>query len=450
MVKRHAGRKLRRGRRRLWTLAATIAAVGGALAAVAGGTLAAGSATTIKIGILSTCQGPFAPFYPETTAGARTALIQLAGGKAAGTSATSPVAGAKVGGHPIKLVFGCSNAQPDVALKEARRLVEQVKVDILLGPLSGDEGIAISNYSKKQPTTTFVNGTSAAQDTTLHVRSPNFFRFTTDGAQWMAGLGTYAFKTLKWKNAVVIGDDYSFPYTQAAGFVAEFCSLGGNITKRIWPPLGTKDYSGFITQIPRSGVDGFMMAVGGTGTAAFVKDFEGLAGNVAKKMVGGSVTIDPTALSALGNRLTGVVAGEPIPPDSKSPAWRKYANAIKKNYPKVSPNSLFTSGYYDEMTGIVLGLKKVNGDLSDGGAKFRSALAKVSWNSEHGRVRLDKNRNAIADNFVVQVTKGGGFKTLKAVHGVDQTFGGHFSPSTRSPGRNSPACTHGNPPPWAK
>jgi len=449
MVRPHRGPERRFRRRRLWAAAGVLAA-GGTAAALAGGTLAAGSATPIKIGILSTCQGPFAPFYPETNAGARTALIQLAGGKPAGTGATSQVKGAQVGGHPIQLVYGCSNAQPDVALKEARRLVEQAHVDILLGPLSGDEGIAISNYSKKQPKTTFVNGTSAAQDTTLHVRSPNFFRFTTDGAQWMAGLGTYAYKTLKWKNAVVIGDDYSFPYTQAAGFVAEFCSLGGNIVKRIWPPLGTKDYSGFITQIPRSGVDGFMMAVGGTGTVAFVKDFEGLAGNVSKKMVGGSVTIDPTALSALGDRLDGVVAGEPIPPDSKSAAWLKYANAIKKYYPKVSPNSLFTAGYYDEMTGIVLGLQKVRGDLSDGGAKFRAALAKVSWSSEHGPVRLDANRNAIADNFVVQVTKGGGFKTLKDVHGVDQTFGGHFGPKTPSVGRNSPACTHGNAPPWTK
>jgi branched-chain amino acid transport system substrate-binding protein len=445
------GRQSRRGRRRLWALSGVVAVAGCLGAALAGVTIAAGSAATpIKIGILSTCQGPFAPFYPETTAGARTALIQLAGGQPAGTSATSPVRGSQIGGHPIRLVYGCSNAQPDVALKEARRLVEQARVDILLGPLSGDEGIAIANYSKKRPNTTFVNGTSAAQDTTLHVRSPNFFRFTTDGAQWMAGLGSYAYNTLGWKNAVVIGDDYSFPYTQAAGFVAEFCAVGGNIVKRIWPPLGTKDYSGFITQIPRTGVDGFMMAVGGTGTVAFVKDFEGLAGNVSKKMVGGSVTIDPTAISALGDRLTGVVAGEPIPPDSKSGAWQKYANAVKKYYPKVSPNSLFTAGYYDEMTGIVLGLKKVGGDLSDGGKKFRAALAKVSWNSEHGPVKLDANRNAIADNFVVQVTKGGGFKTLKDVHEVDQTFGGHFSATTPTVGRNSPACTHGNAPPWAK
>src|SRR2546423_9941276 len=334
MVSRHLGR----GRRRLWAVVGAVAA-GSCATVLASGAPAASSATLIKFGLLSTCQGPFAPFYPETTAGARTALIQLLGAKPAGTGATSPVTGAKIGGHPIQLVFGCSNAQPDVALKEARRLVEQLKVNILLGPLSGDEGIAVANYSKKQPNTTFVNGTSGAQDTTLHVRSPNFFRFTTDGAQWMAGLGTYAYKTLGWRNAVVISDDYSFPYTQAAGVVAEFCSLGGNITKRIWPPLGTKDYSGFITQIPRSGVDGFLMAVGGTGTVAFVKDFEGLAGNVSKKMVGGSVTIDPTAVSALGDRLPGVAAGRANPHAAPRPPPRTYADENTKKHPKDLPNS---------------------------------------------------------------------------------------------------------------
>ena len=34
-------------------------------------------------------------------------------------------------------------------------------MDILVGPLSGSEGIAVANYSKEQPGVTFVNGISA-------------------------------------------------------------------------------------------------------------------------------------------------------------------------------------------------------------------------------------------------------------------------------------------------
>src|SRR2546423_15616614 len=132
MVSRHLGR----GRRRLWAVVGAVAA-GSCATVLASGAPAASSATPIKIGILSTCQGPFAPFYPETTAGARTALIQLAGGKAAGTGATSQVKGAQIGGHPIKLVYGCSNAQPDGALKGARRLGRQVKGGIPPGPAPG-------------------------------------------------------------------------------------------------------------------------------------------------------------------------------------------------------------------------------------------------------------------------------------------------------------------------
>ena len=110
--------------------------------------------------------------------------------------------------------------------------MEQEGADVLVGPLSGDEGIAVANYAKEHPDKTFINGIAGAQDSTLKVQAPNFFRFHPDGAQWSAGLGDYAYNELGWKKAAIIGDDYSFPYTSLAGFVAEYCAIGGEITKR--------------------------------------------------------------------------------------------------------------------------------------------------------------------------------------------------------------------------
>ena len=273
---------------------------------------------------------------------------------------------------------GCSDATPDVALAEARRLVEQVKVDILIGPLSGSEGIAIANYSKKRPNNTFVNGTSGAQDTTLKVRSPNFFRFHTDGAQWMAGMGDYAYNTLKWRNVVTIGDDYDFPYTQNAGFVAEFCALGGKVSKRIWPPLGTKDYSSYIAQIPKSGIDGFFLTVGGTGTVAFVKEYEQLqSGSLSKKILFGSVALDPIVVEELGARVVGGVTGTDTAPDSRNLYVRKYVAQAVKNYPSLGAGaaaSLFSANYWNSTWPVLQALKDVNGDLSGGQKKFRAAL----------------------------------------------------------------------------
>ena len=59
-------------------------------------------------------------------------------------------------------------------------------------------------------------------------------------------------------------DDYSFAWTSAAGFIADFCGAGGKITKRVFPPLNTTDYSSYVRQLPApDDVDGYFWVVGG-------------------------------------------------------------------------------------------------------------------------------------------------------------------------------------------
>ena len=128
--------------------------------------------------------------------------------------------------------------------------MEQLDADVMIGPLSGDESIAVANYAKQHPDKTFVDGSAGAQDTTLKVQAPNFFRFNGDGAQWNAGLGDIAYNKLGWKKAAVVADDYSFGWTSAAGFIAEFCAAGGEVTKRVFPPLNTTDYSSSPSRCP--------------------------------------------------------------------------------------------------------------------------------------------------------------------------------------------------------
>src|SRR4029453_2139752 len=187
-----------------------------------------GGNTPIKVAYLSDCEGDFGAFFEPDIAGANTAFIKFAGGKAAGSKPSDGLDGATVAGHPTQFVgAGCAAATAAKAIEETRRLMEQEDADILIGPLSGDEGIAVANYAKEHPAKTFINGTSGAQDTTLKVQAPNFFRFHSDGAQWSAGLGDYAYNELGWRTAAIIGDDYSFPYTPLAGRVRGRVLRGG-------------------------------------------------------------------------------------------------------------------------------------------------------------------------------------------------------------------------------
>jgi branched-chain amino acid transport system substrate-binding protein len=409
-----------------------------------------GQSGAIKIGVLTTCGGPFAVFEAQSFSGAKYALIKDAGGKAKGTKPQDVVTGAKVAGRPIELKFGCSDATPDKAQAEARRLVENEKVDILLGPLSGDEGVAVANYATSQPGVTFVNGTSGAQETTLRVKAPNFYRFGGDGAQWMAGTGTYAYKELGWRKTAILGEDYSYPHTLAAGFVAEFCSLGGQVTKRIWAPLETTDWSSYVNQLPRD-VDGVLFLTGGSNTVATLKAYLGFGGKIKGKAMGGSSVLDPTAFS-IGNKLAGLAGGSPVPLGSDSAAWQDYVEGFGKVYPKVAAESLFTALYYNGMEAIIQALEKVDGDLGDSQSAFRDELGKLNPEFPNGKVTLDENRNSIQPAYVVEVVdKGGklGFAVKKEVPKVDETFGGLFKADSPPPGRDDPACERGNPPPWA-
>ena len=116
-------------------------------------------------------------------------------------------------GREIEIIIGATDASPDSAVRAARKLVEQDGVELVIGPLSGSEGIAIRDYSKTQPQTTLISGISGAMETTYVTPSDNFFCFNTDGAQWSAGLGDYIYNDKSYETIATVGEDYSFVYT---------------------------------------------------------------------------------------------------------------------------------------------------------------------------------------------------------------------------------------------
>jgi branched-chain amino acid transport system substrate-binding protein len=412
------------------------------------------TASTIRIGVLSDCQGAFGSFDGQDLAGVVSALSQYAGAKPVNRNdPRKGWTGGQINGHPLKLVgIGCSNDKADTAIKETKRLMEQLGADIMIGPLSGDESIAVANYAKQHPTKTFVDGAAGAQDTTLKVRAPNFFRFNGDGAQWNAGLGDLAYRKLHWKTAAVISDDYSFGWTSTAGFITDFCAAGGKVTKRVFPPLNTTDYSSYAQQLPTN-VDGTFVAVGGAGLIPFLKAYEQAHGPIdGKKFIGNLFWGTPGEFQQLGNRVSGAyVGGAGTAGDLATPAAKAYNSVVGKWFKTIPPfgaaapqaSSTFTYGYYINTLGLIKGLQAVKGDISGGQKKLQAAIGKVRIASPYGPLHLDKNRQAVLNVFYQQLfTKSGklAIKTVGEVPNVDQTFGGTYSSSTPAPGRSFPTC----------
>lgn len=392
------------------------------------------AADTIKMGALATLEGAFTVLGEDGMRGVKMALEEF---------------NYTAGGKKIELITGSSDASPDSAIRAVRKLVEQDGAEVVIGPLSGSEGLAVKDYAKTQPNVTFLNGTSAAQDTTLRNPAPNFFRFSTDGAQWMAGLGEYAYKEKGYRKVAVLAEDYSFPYTQVFGFLEPFCRLGGKspIDARFWVPIGNKDYSSVIAALPDD-VDAIYVALGGADAVNFLTQYEQSGGDL--PLIGGSITVDQTVLGSKGKTrkfVIGTPSAGPISDTWDDPRWKKFVAEYQKMFPDGFPSpSLFAHGYYVDTKAALLALDEVKGDLSDGGKKYRAALSKLSFDTPTGMVSVDERREGIADIFLTEVVEGpnGNLvnKTIKVIPQVNQTLGVPYDEFLKygQVGRENPPC----------
>ncbi len=378
---------------------------------------AAGSAQAadkLKIGFMATLEGTYTVLGEDGQRGFEVAMKEAKG---------------MAGGREIEVIVGATDASPDSALRAARKLVEQDKVDIIIGPLSGSEGIALRDYSKTQPQVTFINGISGAQETTYVTPSENFFRFNMDGAQWSAGLGEYVFKEKGYKTVATIGEDYSFIYTQVFGFALEFCGAGGQITERFWVPLGTKDFASIIASLPDD-VDAIYLGLGGGDAVNFLNQYQQAGGDA--KLIGGTIMIDGTVLSSKGKAkeaLIGTPGSGPQADTWDNEKWQTFVKAYQDAFPpeKRFPSpALMATGYYNAFNAMKICMDNVNGDLSDGHKGFRQCLAGLELDAPNGKITLDSNRQAIGTNFVTEVVEENGNlvnKLVKIVPNVNQTLG---------------------------
>jgi len=394
----------------------------------------ANAADKIKIGVTATLEGPYTVLGEDGMRGYELAVKAHNG---------------KAGGKEIETIVGSTDASPDSAVRAAKKLVEQDKVDVLLSPLSGSEGIAIKDWSKTQPQITVINASSGAMETTWVDPSPTFYRFNLDGAQWQSGLGDYIYNVKHYKKIATIGEDYSFIYTQVFGLALDYCQAGGQITKRLWVPLGTKDFSSIISALPDD-VDAIYLGLGGADALNFLNQYVQAGGNA--KLIGGTIMVDQSILSTKGkakDALVGVAAAGPQGDTSDDPKWQAFVKAYQAAWPpekRFTSPSLCATNYYDETTAALQALDKVNGDLSDGHKKLREVLASLVLDAPNGQMKLDSNHQAIGLSFVTEVVKdkNGDLinKVVKVVPNVNQTLG--FDPAVFAkiglPGREVPVC----------
>jgi branched-chain amino acid transport system substrate-binding protein len=424
-----------------------------------------GGGHAITLGILSDCTGFFGSQH-ELSLGAAELPFLERGARLAGNRSSDGIRGARVAGKPIELVVRCSDTNGlRSTIDEARPLIEKDGAQIVVGPTYGfTTGLVLREIARRHPDVAFLVTDSPAQETTLRDPAPNMFRFAPDLVQLTAGLGSYAYHELGWRTAAIVARDWVLAWPQAAGFVAEFCSLGGRVVARRWLPFGSP-LAVTAANVPPD-ADGVALMTDGFSDPSplgFAKAYAKAHSPLARHLVLGPLVFkpfgDPRVLARTKRVLGGVVASVEAPHASTNPAWVRFRREYASRFPgprlPASPaDFLIQLAYYNAVEATLVALEQVHGDLSGDERRFMEALAKVELDSPTGGIRLDANHQAIVSSYLGRVEIAGNGKpvmqTLRVVPDVEQTFGGYFSGTTPTPTRTTPACRRATPPPWAR
>ena len=351
--------------------------------------------------------------------------------------------GNRLGGHPVELIVEDTEAKPDMALTKMRKLVENDKVNFVVGYLLAFEGYAVRDYANDHKVPLFLP-IVAADDLTQRQRSPYIVRMIWTSSQPNHPFGEYAFKKLGYKKIATVGQDYAFGWESVGGFQRTFEAAGGQVTQKLWVPLDAGDYGPYVSQI-RPDVDAVFALLVGSNIPKFIKTYQDFGRKAKTPLIGADILTDEDVLQHMGDEAMGILTAHTYAATLKRPQNEKFVSAYRTKY-KEDP-SYYAEAMYTAALWLDRGLAKSG--LTNDPLKLIDAVKSVDLtDAPRGPLKLDAYNNPIETVYIRKVVRkpGGGLdnEVIDHIDNVSQFW--NINPAKYLAGplysRDVPPCTH--------
>jgi len=339
----------------------------------------------IKIGLLTPLTGPIASSGADAADGFKLFWEQV---------------GNTAGGRKVEYIIADTTCNPDQAITQARRLVHQEKVHILIGPLCGNEGPAVAQVSKETGIPVVID-IAGADEITKWNRTPTVIRTGVSASQVGHPFGDYLYKELGARNVTFIGQDYAWGHEVTLGAVQTYKDLGGKVAKIIWNPIGTKDYSATIASI-EPGSDAVVAVVVGADRIRLFETWFSFGMDKKLKLYG-AYLLHEDALPQMDDRAIGMIGyALHYAPGIDNPENKAFVNAFATKYKRIP--SWFSEASYTASLWTHAAIEAIKGNVEDKDA-FLKAMRTVTVKAPRGAVKLDAYDNPIENVYVTRVEK---------------------------------------------
>lgn len=340
------------------------------------------AAEAVRIGALFPLSGPAAELGRTGLEGAQLAVEQV---NAAGG----------VLGRPLQLIARDTKGVPEDAVREARRLVLQDRVEFLLGTVNSAAALAVSEFAGQQRVISMVT-VASADAITVENFNPYVFRSGMMNSQQDRAGARFA-STLPYRRWGVVAPDYEYGHNGWSIFINELRRLRPEVVvvSESWPKLYEGDYTSHINTLLVTRPEAVYNLLWGGDLVAFVR--QGVAFGIFDRIRFLFPTIaEVSILKALADVMPAGVYGAgryyfnwPDTPDT-----RRFVEAYRTRYGEYPSPS--TAQSYDGVLFLAAAIRAAN-DLDT--ERVRAALEGISTQTSRGVARLRREDHQLVADF---------------------------------------------------
>ncbi|GJM39740.1 MAG: hypothetical protein DHS20C20_00220 [Ardenticatenaceae bacterium] len=343
--------------------------------------------TTVHIGVLTPTTGNLAANGEDVNKGINLFFDSI---------------GNTVGNVTIELSFADTAANPEQALEQARRLVEQEEIDILLGLVSSSVAVPLAQFADENEIPLIVAVAGGTPVITGPERSPYVFRAGITTGQLEPPFGWYVSTELGYERAAIFAWDFSSGHARADAFAETFTAGGGEVINQQFAPLGTTDFGPFIGQVDPDSIDVVYAFFSGSTAISFVNQMSEFGFTPEIKIVGPGFIAESEILPSMGSAADGIISATHYTPAIDSAENDKFIELYQATGGDL-PGTYVESGYLASQI-TVAALGEIAGDMSNIQA-YLDALQSLEIEGPGGLFRFDERGQGIRNVYIIEVVE---------------------------------------------
>ncbi len=305
-------------------------------------------------------------------------------------------------GRPIELIIQDTGGDPASCVRKAQDVVERDGCKLLFGMTLSSEALAVVPKLAEW-NAIFMSSDNGDGRLTGSSFVPNFFRANISGPMETRVISLWL-RQGKFSKFFALGMDYAWGHNSIGVFQDEVKRAGKTFLGDVYSPIGTKDFSTYITKIRQSGAEGCFLVLQGDDNAAFLSQARDYRLQDKVQLI--TSIVDLNSIHAVGDAAIGLAGSTRYVATIDNPKNQAFVAAWQKQYNTLP--DVFEGEQYQACKMLQAGIEEAKSIDAD---KLRPALETAKIDSIKGLVAMRAcDHQAVQGGYIVKVVKKEGAK----------------------------------------